>query len=853
MGTKLRGRHDAKELQAFLKALMHPKGKKVKKIKTTITKEDLQKALKIITEKKSSSPSGLHFGIWKAIGLDNYLSEIHATMLTLPFQYGFTYPRWQQSIHTMLLKEDYPLIHRLRIIQLFEADFNLGMGLLFSRRLMPYGEKLKLYGEQAIGGRKGHAIPDLLIKLQLTAINSELGKYPVAYCFNDQAGNFDRLRPNVVSVAAQRIGMTKEAAMTQAATLAGMQHRIRTAHGDSKEVIQPQPFEIGGVGQGNRAGVMDNHIQSIALIDAMSNLTKGATMRDPTGTVEVIQHICGWVDDCTNTESFNPIETAMEIINTMSQSCKIWRRLVRITGGDLALHKCVTYIVIWKFTHDNTKAIPVPQNELPGKVSFLTDDDPPQKITLKSKDHWEAERITGIRFTPTAAMNKEFKHRKTESLHLARNISKGHFTSHDANMIYHSRWQSRISFFLPMTTFTKTQCHKLQIPIYAALLPKFGYNRHIPLEVRHGPRSHGGSGLIHMYTEQGIKHLQQTLGILRQTKDISKQLQITLSNYQQHIGTHTLFLNLPIKNFRYKVKGRIAFLWKFCNEHKITFDIKGIWRPPKPLPHDYNLMEYLTKIPNIAEASIQQIEACRLYLQVSNLSEVTTEDGKFLNPQMITPPHNFTPTNKLHWPYQPRPGQLAWSRWENMLKFYFCLDSSTRLKTPITKGQPILSHPTPTISTKNIPTLLSQLPQEQRSVLQNLQITHIDETQLHQLFIDKNIFLASDGSVTNLTGTYGYLLSNFEQSIVIEGMGLVPTTATPTQSQRSEYYGAYALTILIKLLNTRFNIQHSSYEVYIDNQNVVDTLNEWEKQSGIKQHTHEDYDIWDSIQTILQE
>lgn len=292
--------------------------------------------------------------------------------------------------------------------------------------------------------------------------------------------------------------MTREAAMTQSATILGMQHRIRTAHGDSKEAIQPEPLKIGGVGQGNRAGVMNNHIQSIALIEAMSKLMKGATMRDPTGTTEVIQHICGWIDDCTNTESFDPLDTAAEILNTMSNSCKIWRRLVRITGGDLSLHKCVTYIVMWKFTNDNTKARMVSQEELPGKVSFLTDDDPPTKIELKSKDHWEAERITGIRFTPSAAMNKEFKYRQTESLHLARNITNRHFNGHDANMIYHSRWQSRISFYLPMTKFSHTQCQKLQIPIYAALLPKFGYNRHLPLEVQHAPRSHGGSGFIHM-------------------------------------------------------------------------------------------------------------------------------------------------------------------------------------------------------------------------------------------------------------------------------------------------------------------------------------------------------------------
>ena len=68
MGTILRGRQDVKELEAFINALTHPKGKKVRQDKTIITKEDLQAVLKVISERKTSSPSGLQFVIWKAIG-----------------------------------------------------------------------------------------------------------------------------------------------------------------------------------------------------------------------------------------------------------------------------------------------------------------------------------------------------------------------------------------------------------------------------------------------------------------------------------------------------------------------------------------------------------------------------------------------------------------------------------------------------------------------------------------------------------------------------------------------------------------------------------------------------------------
>lgn len=345
-----------------------------------------------------------------------------------------------------------------------------------------------------------------------------------------------------------------------------------------------------------------------------------------------------------------------------------------------------------------------------GHISFPTDDATPKTITLKSKDAWESERITGLHFTPTAAMSKEFKYRKTESLHLSRNIFRGAFDGHDANMIYHSRWQSRLSFFLPMTTFSHTQCCRLQIPIYAALLPKFGGNCHLPLEIRHGPRSHGGSGFIHIYTEQGLKHLQQTLRILCQTTTLSTQLKITLSNNQQHIGTSTLFLNFPMNCFKYRIKGRIAYLWSFCNKNNISFDISEIWKPAPLQINDYNLMEFFTAIPNIAELSITQVQACRLYLQVSNLSDLTTPDGMYLNQAMITPPCNYKPANSLHWPFQPHPGNFSWERWKNMLLYYFCHNNSLHLKKAIYTAPPI-SHLQ--ITENHIPTIISKLPLNQ--------------------------------------------------------------------------------------------------------------------------------------------
>ena len=40
------------------------------------------------------------------------------------FKYGFALEIWRKSVHCMLQKKEKPYLNKLRIVQLFEADFN---------------------------------------------------------------------------------------------------------------------------------------------------------------------------------------------------------------------------------------------------------------------------------------------------------------------------------------------------------------------------------------------------------------------------------------------------------------------------------------------------------------------------------------------------------------------------------------------------------------------------------------------------------------------------------------------------------------------------------------------------------
>ena len=104
----------------------------------------------------------------------------------------------------------------------------------------------------------------------------------MAVIFDDMAGCYDRIRMNLNTITSRRMGMDRNVAITHAKTLIGMEHRIRTAFGDSEEVIVPSE-EMGGSGQGSGGSPPDSHTQMIPMIATLEKITPGHLLVDPTG------------------------------------------------------------------------------------------------------------------------------------------------------------------------------------------------------------------------------------------------------------------------------------------------------------------------------------------------------------------------------------------------------------------------------------------------------------------------------------------------------------------------------------------------------------------------------------------
>lgn len=99
-----------------------------------ITPSEHEHAWRKAKECTSSSPSGLHFGPWKANARNPILCELDSILRAIPFQTGYSMRRWQTGIDVELQKEPGNFnIERMRTIVLREADHNLNNKLLGRR------------------------------------------------------------------------------------------------------------------------------------------------------------------------------------------------------------------------------------------------------------------------------------------------------------------------------------------------------------------------------------------------------------------------------------------------------------------------------------------------------------------------------------------------------------------------------------------------------------------------------------------------------------------------------------------------------------------------------------------------
>ena len=268
--------------------------------------------------------AGRHLGHYKAALQDTELLIGYSRMINMiPVTNGFSPSRWQQATSVMLEKDKGdPKIHRLCIIHLFEANYNLFFKLIWGFHMVGRAEDRGLFGEDMQGSRKHRSTLDVLFKKTLSFDIARQQRSNLAIFENDAESCYDRILVNIAMLSARILGVPTGAILAHSETVRLMKYNIKTIYGTSEARYQGTDQEqlLAGTGQGS--GVSPAVWLSICIplvLAYTKHAPRGMKYSDPTGMVISERYADAFVDDTSLGFNDDPKER-MNIIATMLET-----------------------------------------------------------------------------------------------------------------------------------------------------------------------------------------------------------------------------------------------------------------------------------------------------------------------------------------------------------------------------------------------------------------------------------------------------------------------------------------------------------------------------------------------------
>ena len=256
---------------------------------------------------------------------------------------------------------------RLRVIHLFEADYNLFLKLAYGKRLVKNAEKANALNDQQHGSRPRRMTTDallLLARLEKDIIRQI--KSNSAHMDNDATGCYDRIVVSLGMLACRRAGMPKHATACQANALRNMRYAIKQLTGISPKSYSGTPDDpLFGTGQGSGASGATWLCLAVILLNCLDRLSKeddipGLFFADPWDEILAAWRVSAFVDD-TNQGVMDPTGklSMPDLVEQMRKAGQLWETLLHISGGALNLAKCSWTVQFWQWKKGRPSLMPM--------------------------------------------------------------------------------------------------------------------------------------------------------------------------------------------------------------------------------------------------------------------------------------------------------------------------------------------------------------------------------------------------------------------------------------------------------------------------------------------------------------
>ena len=622
--------------------------------------------------RESTMTYNQHVGHYKAACQHPFLSWCLFLRHEIPVISGYSPLRHRKCIDLAILKRSGNFnINKQRTLGILDSEFN-HMNRATGRQAMRLALEKKEIAVEQYSRPNRSALDHALNKvLTFDYFKSTRQPYCIASC--DLEGCYDRIIHNAAAIALIRIGVPKSKVFSMFTSIQKMIHKIRTVYGDSDLTYGGE--DIGdwenfpqGVLQGNASGPQIWSILSSIIFSILRKKGFGTKFCSCLSKSLFIMLGYSYVDDCDLLQAQeNPTSTLQSMQEVINQ----WSELMEVTGGKIAADKSWWYLIdiVWKqgkwvatdadFEHPLT----TPSPEGPIVLQHLPCDVPSEML--------------GIFFAPKGNHEKMIKTMRKQSLEWASKFTLGGARPEVAWTALHRTISHQLKYSLPTCRYTEDECKHIMAPALTTGLQRSGISKNFPVAARHAPTQSGGLHVIDLFIEMGTARTQALLSHSIQKTPTSHLLLANVEQLVLEAGLYGPIWEAPITSLK---KWCATDTWifhtlKFNDSHQIQLNIPHQQLQPER-ENDRSLMELANHVFSKA-SDLKAINKVRMLHEVIHLSDITTANGRSLDPAFLISDPFPEKRNDYLWPAKHHVFQTDFTIWRKFMEYLFCYTNST--------------------------------------------------------------------------------------------------------------------------------------------------------------------------------
>ena len=622
------------------------------------------------------------------------IRRLHLQLIKYALTRGYSFLRWQKVANTILFKEKHNIkIHRTQVIHLYEANYNMILGLKWQAAMYKSEAQKILHNGQFESRPRRNAIDPVILEELQFEISQASRKMLIQTNYNATAC-YDRIVPSLAMIASRKYGVDKQVTKLNAETLHKAAYHIRTETGLSPSSYSHSPqFPIYGAGQGSGNSPMIWCFISSVLYECYGQQAYSALYANPDHTNPVAWSMIGFVDNSNgqvNVFSEPDLPATLAVLHDRAKkNAQNWEQLLGATGGALELPKCSYHLLHWRFS---IQGAPVLANCPPEYRSMeVIDPHTSKAMSLEYLTPHTAHKTLGHFKEPAGTQITQFKELKWKSDFITELLWSTPLSRAESWLYYHACYLPAMSYPLTSLYLTSPQLDKVQRKAMSIIFARCGYNCHTKREILFGPVIYGGAKFTHLYVQQGFQQVKYFMQHWRANTSVGKMIQCALAWTQVTVGTSYPILETTRTGLPHLEVKWMASLRSFL----ASIDAGFLLDEPKvpaiqQRQGDSYIMDHILESRIFSPAETRKLNYCRLYLQAITISDLAMASGDALDSSKLVG-QALLQSRRTRWIHvnQDRPSEAEWALWRRANLLWTTADG--QLHTPLKMALTCLS------------------------------------------------------------------------------------------------------------------------------------------------------------------